>query len=91
MRKFGESIVGSLSTVIGQFKAAVTREARKSGLWAPKVRLWHGRYWDRIVRNDEELQRFRDYIQMNPVRWKEDQLHLNAQPNRFKRALFADE
>ena len=91
VRRFGESITGSLSTIIGQFKAAVTREARKNEIWPRSARLWHGRMWDRIVRNEAELQRFRDYILTNPARWEADKLHLDAQPNKFKRALLADE
>ena len=81
-RKFGEPIAGSLSTMIGTYKAAVTRQAKDAGL-IPGPPLWHGRFWDRIIRVDKELAHIRDYIRSNPARWVEDQLHPNAPPNQF--------
>lgn len=86
-RKFGQPIAGSLSTLVGLYKGAVTRQARRQGLWPPDENLWQGRFWDRIVRNETELQRIRGYIQSNPARWVEDQLHPSAPPNRFNRSF----
>jgi len=84
-RKFGESIKGSVSTIVNTYKAAVTRIARKQGLFPPDARLWHGRFWDHIIRDEADLARIRDYIRNNPARWLEDQLHPKAPPNRFNR------
>lgn len=36
-------------------------------------RLWQRNYYERIIRNDNELNRFRTYIAENPVRWEEDE------------------
>jgi putative transposase len=33
--------------------------------------LWQRGYWDRVLRNDDELARARDYIADNPRRWLE--------------------
>jgi REP element-mobilizing transposase RayT len=84
-RMFGESIKGSLSTIVATYKAAVTRTARRQGLLPADASLWHGRFWDHIVRDEADFARIRDYIRNNPARWVEDQLHPQAPPNRFNR------
>ncbi|MCB0111896.1 MAG: hypothetical protein KDE53_38490 [Caldilineaceae bacterium] len=83
-RKFGDTIVGSLSTLIGAYKGSVRQTARNRGLWPPSP-LWQDDFHDHIVRNDEDLARIRDYINTNPTRWLEDQLHPDASPNPFNR------
>lgn len=83
-RHFGPPIPGSLSTIVSSYKAAVTRQARQSRLWGGGA-LWHRCFWDRVVRDDIELNNIRNYIIDNPNRWVADQLHPEAQPNRFNR------
>jgi len=34
------------------------------------VRVWQRNYFERIIRNEEELQRIREYIRSNPARWR---------------------
>ena len=44
------------------------RGVRSAG-WAPfPKRLWQRNYWERIVRNESELQRIRTYVETNPLR-----------------------
>ena len=38
-------------------------------LQTPCVPVWQRRYHDHIIRNDHDLQRIREYIRNNPVRW----------------------
>lgn len=55
-----------LSRVIQQFKSAVTREINR------KCKIdfrWQRNYYERIIRNENELQRIRKYIRENPVKW----------------------
>jgi len=49
----------------------------------PGTRFWQRNYWEHIVRHEESLNRIREYIQNNPARWAEDQLHPTAPPNPF--------
>jgi REP element-mobilizing transposase RayT len=49
----------SLGSIISGFKSAVSRRA--------KQRLWQRNYYDRIIRDEEELNRIRDYIIYNPI------------------------
>jgi len=46
--------------------------------------LWLRNYWDRIIRDEQELANIRNYIRTNPQRWQEDQLHPDAPPNKWK-------
>ena len=56
-----------LGEVIGAFKAAVSR--RRGEMHLARIGgIWHRNYYERIVRNAEELENVRDYIRMNP--WK---------------------
>jgi len=87
-REFSKPQAGTLSTIVGSFKAAVTREVRRQHLAPPTVPLWHRGFWDRIVRDDRELTAIRDYIRTNPMRWTEDQLYYGAAPNQFNRELW---
>ena len=70
-RQFGKSIAGSLSTIIGSFKSAVTRSTnilRKT----PGTAVWQRNFYDRIIRNDRELFNIRQYIITNPLKWEID-------------------
>ncbi|MEM8862148.1 MAG: transposase, partial [Chloroflexota bacterium] len=35
--------------------------------------IWQGKFYDRIVRSNQELEAVRSYIQHNPITWKQDQ------------------
>jgi putative transposase len=50
-----------LQMVVGSFKAAVSRAA--------EFPVWQRSFWDRIVRNDSELDQIRNYVDDNPSRW----------------------
>lgn len=54
----------NLGAVIRDFKAAVTRYARKQLV----IFQWQPRFYDRIIRNDNELEKTREYILNNPYR-----------------------
>ncbi|MFN8483222.1 MAG: transposase [Anaerolineae bacterium] len=68
-----------LGEIIGAFKSLTTVDyidgVRQLGWPAFKGRLWQRNYWEHIIRDDASLERLRDYIQTNPQRWQEDQLH----------------
>ncbi len=57
----------ALGDVIGAFKAAVSRKFHRGGIH-PARTIWHRNYYERIIRDAEELERTRIYIRMNP--WK---------------------
>ncbi len=46
------------------------------------TQVWQRNYHDHVVRDDPDLQRLRQYIQNNPMKWELDQLHPNN-PSRW--------
>jgi putative transposase len=62
---------GSLGAIIGQFKAVTTKRARALGGEAVGS-LWQRNYYERIIRNEAELDRIRHYIEQNPINWARD-------------------
>jgi len=67
---------GSLSRIMQAFKSLTTNRYIKGVKeldWPPFVnRLWQRNYWEHVVRDDEDLNRIRNYIQTNPQRWELD-------------------
>jgi REP element-mobilizing transposase RayT len=65
----------TLGTVIGAFKSLTTLEfgkgVRDSGWLRFESKLWLENYYERVVRNDGELEQIRNYITANPSRWWE--------------------
>jgi putative transposase len=61
----------SLASFIVGYKGAVTRRinALRKSADAP---VWQRNYYERILRNDDELSRASFYIQENPARWADD-------------------
>ena len=74
----------TLGNMIGAFKSITTHQyiqgVRQKGWPSFDGRLWQRNYWEHIIRNDESLNKIRQYIQTNPVSWVEDKLHPNAPP-----------
>jgi len=58
----------TVSSMVGGYKSAVTRQAHRSGFDC----VWQSRFHDHVIRNDEEYQRINEYIETNPVRWGDD-------------------
>jgi putative transposase len=72
--QFGKPVSGSLPTIIWSFKSAVTKhinELRQT----PGSQLWQRNYWEHIIRNEQELNRIREYIRNNPMQWGMDRLN----------------
>ena len=61
----------SLGVIIRSFKAAVTRELRIRGLHGQRA-VWQSNFYDRVVRDEAELNRIREYIAQNPIAWQHD-------------------
>jgi len=46
----------------------------KQNVWRPfPGRLWQRNYYEHIIRTEEEMNRFREYIQNNPMQWEMDE------------------
>jgi putative transposase len=61
----------NLASVIRGFKAGVKT-------WATKNNInfeWQPRFYDHIVRDEDDLNRIKDYIINNPIKWNEDEYY----------------
>ena len=82
---FGKPVPGSLATVLRLFKQAVTVQVRAHARACDGVPLdfvgarhgvplqvWQDGFYEHIIRNEKELNRIREYICNNPLRWPSD-------------------
>lgn len=60
----------SVGSMVAGFKSAVTRELRS------RLNIdgsaWQRNYYERVIRSEEELNRIRQYIRDNPLKWDSD-------------------
>jgi REP element-mobilizing transposase RayT len=66
--KFGKTIPGSISAIIGQFKSAVTRWCNKNGFNF----AWQSRFYDNVIRSHVDYERIENYILNNVAYWEQD-------------------
>ncbi len=64
----------SIGAIVGSFKSAATKRINQSRD-NPGVPVWQRNYYERIIREDRELDGIRRYIAENPARWEEDENH----------------
>jgi REP element-mobilizing transposase RayT len=74
-RKFAKPISNSLSTIIGSFKSAVTKQINQIRS-TPGILVWQRNYYEHIIRNEKELNKIRKYIVDNPLKWDTDENNL---------------
>jgi putative transposase len=60
---------GSLGAIVRAYKSAVTRWCRENG---HDDFDWQSRFYDHIIRADGSLDRIREYIVNNPLKWDKD-------------------
>jgi REP element-mobilizing transposase RayT len=59
--------IKSLSELIGAFKTTSSKIIHSTGL---EVFCWQKSFYDRIIRNEKELLKIRQYIHNNPLKWE---------------------
>ncbi|HWS30906.1 MAG TPA: transposase [Clostridia bacterium] len=57
----------TLHTVVRSFKTMVTREIGYS--------VWQSSYYERVIRNESGYREAWEYIDVNPMKWTEDELY----------------
>lgn len=63
----------TIGSIIRGFKIGVTKWARAN---KDINTVWQRNYYEHIIRNEDDLRDIRAYIQYNPQRWAEDDLHV---------------
>ena len=65
MEGFGKPVTGSLPTIIGAFKAAVTRRIKPlKNISGGEV--WQRGFYEHVIHDDESLNRIREYVIDSP-------------------------
>ena len=74
----------TLGQIVAYFKYQTTKSINQMRE-TPGARFWQRNYWEHVIRDETDLNRIRRYIQTNPLRWVDDQLHPDAPPNKYNR------
>jgi REP element-mobilizing transposase RayT len=61
----------SLSSIVGAYKSAVSKQAHRMGFKF----AWQTRFHDHIIRNNESYQQISEYILANTKNWNEDKFY----------------
>ena len=61
----------SLGSLVAGFKSVTTKRINQMRN-TPGVSVWQRNYYERVIRNDEELAAIGQYIADNPAKWAED-------------------
>ncbi len=81
----GGHIGPPLPKILQWFKTMTTNEYLrnvKNQNWPPfSGRLWQRNYYEHIIRNDEALNKIREYIIQNPARWEYDFENISGKPD----------
>jgi REP element-mobilizing transposase RayT len=65
------TIPGSICSIIQNFKSVTTRKINQIRV-NPGCPVWQRNYYERVIRNEHELDRAREYIVNNPLKWELD-------------------
>jgi len=71
VEQFGKPTSNSIPTIIRSFKATVTKQINEFRQ-TPGQKVWQRGFYDRIIRDENELNNIREYIIYNPLKWHED-------------------
>ncbi|MBE2217023.1 MAG: transposase [Ignavibacteria bacterium] len=63
----------SIGSIIGQFKSKCTK---RIAVFKSSFR-WQGRFHDRVIRSEKELDNIRAYIHYNPQKWSKDEFYID--------------
>jgi putative transposase len=71
--QFGRPPAGSLGEHMRAFKSSVTHAISEAR--GVRTLVWQPRFYDRIIRDERELENVRRYIADNPTNWLADRCH----------------
>jgi len=70
-----------LGDIVNWFKTMTTNDYIQNvrhHQWRPfPGKLWQRNYYEHIIRNEEDLNKIREYIMYNPIRWADDEENPN--------------
>ena len=69
--RFGKPVSGSIPTIVRSFKSVVTKDINELR-HTRGASIWQRNYFEHVIRDEESLNRIRQYILDNPARWEFD-------------------
>ena len=66
-----------IGRLVGAFKTVSTKRINHPRN-TPGLKIWQRNYYEHIIRNDDELNRIREYIANNPAQWEMDRENPNV-------------
>jgi len=75
--RYARPVAGSISIIMNQYKGSVKKWCNANGFNDFK---WQGRFFDRVIRDNEEYWAIKNYIINNPANWERDQLRRDLPP-----------
>jgi REP element-mobilizing transposase RayT len=70
----------SISSFVAGFKSTATKQINELQN-TPGVAVWQTRFYDHIIRDDDEYRRTADYIINNPREWEKDKFYDQQKPS----------
>ncbi|MHA6279592.1 transposase [Salinimicrobium sp. CAU 1759] len=67
-KRFQNQGKNTISSIVGSYKSAVTKHVNRLDIKF----AWQPLFYDHIIRNQKSYERISNYIQTNPMHWKED-------------------
>jgi len=61
----------SISSFVAGLKSSITKHINEYRI-LPGIPVWQQRFYDHVIRNNQDLRRIRKYIQNNPRNWKDN-------------------
>jgi len=71
IEQYGKPTSNSIPTIIRSYKASVTKKINIERNTRGAL-IWQRNYYERIIRDEPELNRIRKYIIENPFKWQQD-------------------
>jgi putative transposase len=69
--RYSKPVSGSVSVIINQYKGSVKKWCNENGFTDFE---WQGRFYDHVIRDNEEYWAIKNYIISNPSNWSKDHL-----------------
>ena len=72
IEQFGKPTKNSIPTIVRLFKSTTTKQINQIRQ-NHGIPVWQRNYYEHIIRNDNELNKIREYIINNPLTWQTDE------------------
>jgi REP element-mobilizing transposase RayT len=79
----------SVGAIVGSFKSAATNRINRFRRTVGFV-VWQRNYYEHVIRDEESLNKIREYIIHNPLRWEFDRENIGGKPDGAEQNFWKD-